>query len=66
MQNPDPEKLTEREILIAKEAAKIAVKEITDGFYRDLGKSFVSKLLIWVGLAVVAFAAGRGWLKLPQ
>lgn len=58
----DP-KLTERETLIAREAARMAVKEITDGFYRDVGKTLVSKVLIWLGVAAVGFAAGRGWLK---
>lgn len=55
--------LNEREMLIAREAARMAVKEITDGFYRDVGKTLVSKVLIWIGVAAVAFAAGRGWLK---
>lgn len=58
-------KLSEREMLIAREAARMAVKDITDGFYRDVGKTLVSKVLIWLGVAAVAFAAGRGWLKLP-
>lgn len=58
-------KLTEREMLIAREAARMAVKEITDGFYRDVGKTLVSKVLIWLGVAAVGFAAGRGWIKLP-
>lgn len=58
-------KLTPREVFIAKEAARMAVEEITEGFYRDVGKTVVSKVLIWIGVAAVAFAAGKGWIKLP-
>jgi hypothetical protein len=65
-QDQTPAKLTDREMLIAKEAAKIAVREITDGFYRDVGRTFVSKVLIWIGVAVVAFAVGKGWIRSPQ
>ena len=61
----DPAALTEREVTIAKEAARIAVKEITDGFYRDVGKNVVSKALIWIGMLAVGFAVGRGWIRMP-
>jgi hypothetical protein len=54
--------LSEREMAVAREAARLAVKELTDGFYRDVGKTVVSKILIWIGIAFVAFAAGKGWI----
>jgi len=58
----DP-KLTEREMLIAKAAARMAVKEMTDDFYRQIGKNVVTKAFIWIGVAVVSFAVGKGWIK---
>ena len=61
----DNKQLTEREMLIAKEAAKIAVREIQDQFYKDIGKGIVTKLLVWIGLAAVAFLAGKGYIKFP-
>lgn len=59
---PDIE-LTEREMAVAEEAARRAVTKISDEFYKQVGKTFVTKVLIWIGVAVVAFAAGKGWLK---
>lgn len=58
----DPIQLTERELAIAKEAARIAVKEISDEFYKQVGKTLIQKVLIWVGIAAVAFATGKGWV----
>lgn len=55
--------LTEREMAVAKAAAKIAVTEMADEFYKQVGKTVVSKVLIWIGIAAVAFAAGKGWIK---
>jgi hypothetical protein len=54
--------LTEREVAIAKAAAKLAVAEISDEFYKQVGKTVVTKVLVWIGIAFVAFAAGKGWL----
>lgn len=54
--------LNERELAVAKEAARLAVQEISDEFYRQVGKTVVTKVLIWIGIAFVAFAAGKGWL----
>lgn len=53
--------LTERERLIAKEAAKIAIEEMSSEFYKKVGKTVVEKLLIWIGLLFVGFVAGKGW-----
>jgi hypothetical protein len=54
--------LTEREMAVAREAARIAVKELSDEFYKQVGKTFVTKVLVWIGIAAVAFAAGKGWI----
>jgi hypothetical protein len=54
--------LTEREKLIAKEAAKLALEELSGEFYKKVGKTVVEKALIWIGLLVVGFVMGKGWL----
>ena len=54
--------LTERERLIAKEAAKLAIEEMSSEFYKKIGKTVVEKVLIWLGLLVVGFVAGKGWV----
>jgi hypothetical protein len=53
--------LTDRERLIAKEAAKIALEELSSEFYRKVGKTVVDKVLIGLGLLVVGFVVGKGW-----
>ncbi len=54
--------LTERERLIAKEAAKLALEELSGEFYKKVGKTVVEKVLIWVGMLVVGFVLGKGWI----
>jgi hypothetical protein len=54
--------LTDRERLIAKEAAKLALEELSGEFYKKVGKTVVEKALIWIGLLVVGFVMGKGWL----
>ena len=54
--------LTERERLIAKEAAKLALEELSGEFYKKVGKTVVEKILIWVGMLVVGFVLGKGWI----
>ena len=54
--------LTEREQAIAKEAAKMALEELSGEFYKKVGKTVVEKVLIWIGLLVVGFVVGKGWL----
>ena len=54
--------LTEREKLIAKEAARLAIDELTDEFYKKVGKTIVEKALIWIGALVVGFVLGKGWI----
>jgi hypothetical protein len=61
----DDIELTDRELQVAKKAARLAVQEMQDEFYRQVGKGIVTRLFIWVGLGAVAFAAGRGWIKWP-
>jgi len=58
----DSMELTEREKQIAKLAAELAVKQMTDSFYKEVGRTVVSRFLIVVGAAFVAFAIGRGWI----
>lgn len=65
MNDQEVTQLTEREMLIAKTAAKMAVKEIQDTFYQEVGKGVITKLLVWIGLATVAFLAGKGYIKFP-
>jgi hypothetical protein len=54
--------LTERERLIAKEAAKLAIEEMSSEFYKKVGKTVVEKALIWIGLFVVGLVVGKGWI----
>ena len=54
--------LTDREHLIAKEAAKLAIEEMSSEFYKKIGKTVVEKFLIGVGLLVVGFFVGKGWI----
>ena len=54
--------LTERERLSAKEAAKLAIEEMSSEFYKKVGKTVVEKALIWIGLFVVGLVVGKGWI----
>ena len=54
--------LTEREEAIARRAAKLAIEEMSGEFYKMVGKTVVEKVLIWIGLLVVGFVFGKGWL----
>ena len=54
--------LTDRERLIAKEAAKLALEELSSEFYKKVGKTVVEKALIWIGLLAAGFVFGKGWI----
>lgn len=54
--------LTDRELLIAQKAAEMAVKQMTDEFYKTVGKNVVNRWLILIGAIVVAYATGKGWV----
>jgi hypothetical protein len=54
--------LTDRERLIAKEAAKLALEELSSEFYKRVGKTIVEKILIWIGMLVVGYVFGKGWI----
>ena len=54
--------LTDREEAIARKAAKLAIEEMSGEFYNMVGKTVVEKALIWIGLLVVGFVFGKGWL----
>ena len=58
--------LTEREMLIARKAAKLAVEEMTNEIYRQVGKGVLTRLLVWVGTFVVGFAVAKGWIVWKQ
>jgi hypothetical protein len=54
--------LTERERAIAKEAAKLAIEEMSSEFYKKVGKTIVEKAFIFIGLLAVGFVVGKGWV----
>lgn len=60
----DESQLTDRELKIAQVAARIAVREMTDEFYKNVGKNVVQRFLVLVGALVVGFLAGKGFIKL--
>ena len=53
--------LTDRERAIAKEAARLALEELSSEFYKKVGKTVVEKALIWIGLLAAGFVFGKGW-----
>lgn len=55
-------KLNERELAIAKAAAHIAIQELTDQFYQQVGKTMVTKALIWIGAIAIGFGMAKGWI----
>ena len=54
--------LTDREEAIARKAARLALEELSGEFYKKVGKTVVEKALIWIGLLVVGFVVGKGWI----
>ena len=54
--------LTDRERAIAKEAARLALEELSSEFYKKVGKTVVEKALIWIGLLAAGFVFGKGWV----
>ena len=54
--------LTDREREIAKEAARLALEELSSEFYKKVGKTVIEKLLIWAGMLFVGFVFGKGWI----
>jgi hypothetical protein len=54
--------MTEREEAIAKRAAKLAIEEMSGEFYKTVGKTVIEKALIWIGMLVVGFVLGKGWI----
>lgn len=54
--------LTERELLIAKRAAQIAVQEMTSQFYQQVGKSVVTRAFIWIGAFALGLGVAKGWI----
>lgn len=56
--------LSERELAIATVAADLAVKQMTENFYTEVGRTVVKRFFIVVGAAAVAFAFGKGWISI--
>jgi len=54
--------LTDRERAIAKEAARLALEEMSSEFYKKVGKTVVEKLLIGIGLLAAGYVFGKGWI----
>ena len=54
--------LNERELAIAKAAAHIAIQELTDQFYKQVGKTMFQKVLIWIGAIAIGFGLAKGWI----
>lgn len=54
--------LTDREMAIARRAAKLACQEMTNEFYKQVGKGFVHRFFVVVGAAVVGWLAAKGWI----
>jgi hypothetical protein len=54
--------LTDREEAIAKKAARLAIEEMSNEFYKKVGKTVVEKALIWIGALFVGFVIGKGWI----
>ena len=55
-------RLNERELAVAKEAARIAIQELTDQFYKQVGKTMFQKVLIWIGAIAIGFGLAKGWI----
>ena len=60
----DEIELNERERAIAKAAAKLAVAEMAEEFYKQVGRTVVNRFLVIIGVMAVAFAYGKGWIRL--
>lgn len=58
----DEIELTDRERVVAREAAKIAVQEVANEFYRQVGKGVVMRVLVWIGMGAIGFAVANGWI----
>lgn len=56
------EELTEREMLIAKAAAQIAIQDLTAQFYQQVGKSVVTRAFIWIGAFAFGMGIAKGWI----
>lgn len=60
------QELTDREKLIAQEAARLAMAEMTNEIYREVGKTFFQRILWVIGAVVVGFGISRGWIQFPS
>ena len=56
--------LSEREIAIAKRAAKLAMQELSDDFYKRVGKTVITRVLVWIGAFALGLGYAKGWISL--
>lgn len=56
----------EQEARIVNKAAKQATEMVKLQFFAEVGRTFVTRFLVIIGVVVVAFAAGKGWIELPK
>jgi hypothetical protein len=54
--------LTERELAVARAAAKFAIEEIASEFYRTVGKNVVTKALVYIGMLAFGVGVAKGWI----
>ena len=40
----------------------MAIEEMSNEFYKKVGKTVVEKALIWLGALFVGFVIGKGWI----
>lgn len=59
----NPQDLTEREMLIARRAAQMAVEEMTAQFYQQVGRTVVQRVLIVIGGVALGFGLAKGWIS---
>lgn len=57
--------LSDREKLIAQEVAWFVVKQMTDNFYKEVGRSFISRFFIVAGVGIVGYLVAKGYVKVP-
>jgi hypothetical protein len=71
-ENPPNDELSPRELAVAeavavrvaKETASAVIEELTDSFYKQVGKTFVSRIFIWVGAGLISLGVAKGWITL--
>lgn len=59
-------KFTARELLMIQRAAEMgrdmAEKSMEAKFYQHVGKTFIQKIFIWIGMFALGWGAAKGWI----